>query len=236
MSPKKKILIALLALPVVLIALVVLVVGPWPTYGDSHYQSQGYYREALADIATHAASNEITASPGRLQAGWAKRKMTPEPGVPLGGYSARKNGMKSTGVRDDLHVRALALSDGHDVVVLVGSDMLIIPPNLSAAVREQVAARSGLNADQILFNASHTHCGPGGFMPGVISTMSGGEYDPTLVAFLATSFSDAIVEAREHLEPAALASGSVQAPEYIRNRARDGGPVEIGRASCRERV
>lgn len=226
MSRKKKILITLLVLPLVLIALFVIIVGPWPTYGDSKYQSQTYYRDALANIATHAASSEITANPGALQAGWAKRKITPEVGVPLGGYSGRKNGKKSTGVRDDLYVRALALSDGRDTVVLVGTDMLIIPPNVSKAVREKVAARNGLTGDQILFNASHTHCGPGGFMPGLISTMSGGEYNPVYIDFLIASFVDAIVEAKEHLEPAALASGSVQAPEYIRNRARDGAPVD----------
>lgn len=226
MSRKKKILIAVLLAPVVLAALIVLVVGPWPTYADSKYQSQDYYREALADIAAHAATSEINASPGALQAGWAKRKITPEPGVPLGGYSGRGNDKKSTGVRDDLYVRALALSDGKDLVVLVGSDMLIIPPNLSEAVRDRCATQAGLTGDQILFNASHTHCGPGGFMPGMISKLSGGEYDPGLIDFLVASFADAIVEAREHLEPASLASGSVQAPEYIRNRVRDGGTVD----------
>lgn len=226
MSRKKKIIIALLATPVFLAGVFVLIVGPWPTYVDSAYQSQSYYRDALADIASHATASEITPRPGHLQAGWAKRKITPELGSPLGGYSARKNGMKSTGVRDDLYVRAMALSDGRDTVVLVGSDMLIIPPNLSAAVRDRVAAQSGLTPDQILFNASHTHCGPGGFMPGFISKMSGGEYDPALIEYLVTSFTDAIVTANAHLEPAALASGSVQAPEYIRNRARDGAPVD----------
>lgn len=226
MSRTKKIVSALLATPLVLALLFVVIVGPWPSYKDSQYQSQDYYQEALADIATHAAFSEITATPAKLQAGWAKRKFTPEPGAPMGGYSGRGNDKKSIGVRDDLYVRALALSDGRDTVVLVGSDMLIIPPNISAAVREGVAARNGLTGDQILFNASHTHCGPGGFMPGIISTMSGGEYDPTLIDFIVANFVDAIVEAQEHLEPASLASGSVQAPEYIRNRARDGGPVD----------
>lgn len=226
MSRKKKIIISLLAVPVILAALFVLIVGPWPTYSDSRYQSQAYYRDALADIAKHAATSELTSSPGALQAGWAKRKITPEPGVPLGGYSGRKNGKKSTGVRDDLYVRALALSDGRDTVILVGSDMLIIPPNLSEAVRERCAAEAGLTGDQILFNASHTHCGPGGFMPGMISAMSGGEYDPVFIDFLVASFADAIVEAQKRLEPASLASGSVTAPQFIRNRARDGAPVD----------
>lgn len=225
MSRKKKILIGLLVTPLVFVALFLLVVGPWPTYGDSRFHEQGYYRQSVEDLAAQAAANEITDTPGPLQAGWAERKITPEVGVPMGGYSGRGNEKRSTGVRDDLYVRALAFSDGRDKIVLVGSDMLIIPPNLSAAVRERVAP-TGLNPSQILFNASHTHCGPGGFMPGLISEISGGEYDPALIEFLATAFAEAITEAYEKLAPAALASGSVEAPQFIRNRARETGIVD----------
>ncbi len=226
MSRKKKILITLALMPAVLAVLFVLLIGPWPVYKDSNYADQSYYRKAMAAIGEEAAQNSFTANPGRLQAGWAKRRITPAVGVPMGGYSARKNEKKSIGVRDDLYVRAMALSDGVDTVVLVGSDMLIIPPNLSEAVRENVAAQSGLTANQILFNASHTHCGPGGFMPGLASKISGGAFDPALVQYLVTGFTEAIVEAVGAMEPAALASGSVDAPQYIRNRMRDGGTVD----------
>jgi len=225
-SKKKKVFIALAAVPVILAVLFVLIIGPWPTYSNSDYSEQRYYREALAAIANTAAQNTLSSAPGPLQAGWSKRPITPPVGTPMGGYSARPGGKESQGVRDDLYVRALALSDGVDEVVLVGSDMLIIPPNLSEAVRNRVAATTGLSAHQILFNASHTHCGPGAFMPGLASRLSGGEFDPGLVEFLATQFSDAIVEASQQLEPAALASGSVDAEAYIRNRMRDGGTVD----------
>lgn len=226
MSRKKKILIALAATPVLLAILFVLIVGPWPTYRNSNYTEQGYYREAMTAIANTAAQNTLSQEPGRLLAGWAKQPITPPVGTPMGGYSARPGGKESQGVRDDLYVRALTLSDGVDRVVLVGSDMLIIPPNLSEAVRNQVAAQTGLEAHQVLFNASHTHCGPGAFMPGLASRLSGGEFDPGLVQFLTTQFADAIVAASEQLEPAALASGSVDAEAYIRNRMRDGATVD----------
>ena len=226
MTRKKKTLLGILAVPLVLMFLFVLLVGPWPTYRDSRYQEAAFYREAMDAIRVAAARNDRTAAPGPLQAGWASRKITPPVGAPLGGYGARKDGMRSTGVRDDLYVRALALSDGTDTVVIVGSDMLIIPPNLSGAVRERVGAEAGLTANQVLFNASHTHCGPGGFMPGMVSRLSGGEYDPALIEALIQSFAEAIVEAKANLEPASLASGGVDAPEYIRNRMRDGAPVD----------
>lgn len=226
MTRKKKVLLGLCGAPFLMAAVFVAAVGPWPVYRDSAYQTRGYYRSAMAALDTHAAQCNLTAEPGPLQAGWASRKITPEIGVPLGGYSARKNEKKSTGVRDDLYVRAMALSDGVDTVVIVGSDMLIIPPNVSAAVRDAVATQCGLTPDQILFNASHTHCGPGGFMPGLASKISGGAYDANLVAMLVDGFTGAIVEAAQSMEPASLASGSADAPEYIRNRMRDGAPVD----------
>jgi len=225
-SRKKKLLIALAATPALAAALFVLLIGPWPTYGDSQYARQAYYRDAMAAIGDAAAENTLSADPDRLRAGWAKRPITPPVGTPLGGYSGRAGGKNSTGVRDELYVRALALSDGVDVAVLVGSDMLIIPPNLSGAVREKVAAGAGLSERQILFNASHTHCGPGAFMPGLISRISGGDFDPGLIDMLVARFTEAVLEALDRLEPAALASGSVDAPQYIRNRVRDGAPVD----------
>lgn len=226
MSRKKKLLYSLLLTPVVMAVLFVIVVGPWPVYRDSTYATQDYYARAMAAIENRAGDNTLTPEPGRLHAGWAKRIITPPVGAPMGGYSGRKNEKKSTGVRDDLHVRAMALSDGVDTVVLVGSDMLIIPPNLSDAVRANVAGAAGLRPSQVLFNASHTHCGPGGFMPGLASKVSGGAYDPDLVRFLVVAFTEAIVEAASALEPASLAAGSVDAPQYIRNRMREGAPVD----------
>ena len=38
----------------------------------------------------------------------------------------------------------MALSDGKDTVVLIGSDMLIIPPNISQMVRERVGEKTPL--------------------------------------------------------------------------------------------
>lgn len=227
MKRLKKILFVLVAVVALVAIAFVLLIGPWPTYKDSGYQSAAYYRVAMENIRAQAALSDRTASPGPLQAGWAERKLTPFIGAPMGGYGARsKYGFTSTGVRDDLYVRALSLSDGADTVVLVGSDMLIVPPNVSSAVREEVAAQCGLTPSQILFNASHTHCGPGGFMPGLASKFSGGDYDESLVNAISAAFTEAIVEAHGAMEPAALAAGGVDAPEYIRNRMRDGAPVD----------
>ena len=220
MSKLRKILAFVLVLTGLGIALFLVVIGPWPVYRDSQYQGTQYYVDALTAIEAAAALSENTESPGRLHAGWAVRSITPEALPALAGYSARPGDKRATGVRDPVEVRVLVLSDEVDTAVLVGADLLIIPPNVAELVRTRAAAEMGLDASNILLNASHTHCGPGGFAPGYASAMAAGPYDEAMPAFLADAMVEAIRAARENLAPARLGSGTVDVPELIRNRTR----------------
>jgi hypothetical protein len=158
---------------------------------------------------------------GDLAAGWAKASIT-IPGVPLAGFDERK-GKPSTGVHDDCYVKALALSDGADDVVIVGSDMLIVPENLADAVRAQVTAKTKLKAENILLNSSHTHSGVGAWGPGYSGSKIGGEFNENVLKQLTDAFVTAIIDAHDRMEPASLGYGSVSVPEYIRNRTREAG-------------
>lgn len=221
MARLKKIAVGLLIGFVALAALFVLVVGPWPVYRSTNYAEKAYFHEAMAAITAQAAANDYTAAPGRLHAGWARRPITPEVGTPLAGYSARGLTHHSTGVRDELYVTTLAFSDGKDTAVLVGADILITPPHIADAVREAVAARTPLTADDLLFNASHTHCGPGGLGRGLAMRVTAGQYVPEVTDLLTDAYTEAIVEAYEKLAPARIAGGRIDAPQFIRNRVRD---------------
>jgi neutral ceramidase len=217
---KKKLLIAG-AVVVILLALVVLVVGPWPAYSASDVTRKGFYQRNVAAIQAEVDPTEVDGQPGQLCAGWAKRPISPPIGTPLAGFGDRK-GKPSTGVHDELFVKALFLTDQANRAVFVAADMLIIPENLAEMVRERVANQTAKPADIILFNASHTHSGPGGWAPGFVGSQFSGEYDESILEFLARQFTDAIVEANGNASGhAALGSGSVNADTYIRNRARE---------------
>jgi Neutral/alkaline non-lysosomal ceramidase, N-terminal len=218
----KKVIVAVLLVIVNLVALAVTVIGPWPAYSASDVSSASYFQHAVAAIDADFDPAAVSTPPTRLQAGWASRSITPPVGTPLAGFGDRK-GKPSTGVHDELHVKALALSDGADTVVLVGSDMLIMPENVTDLIRQRVSGETSLTSDSILFNASHSHSGPGAFAPGVVSKMFSGEYDPAVPELLVNAFSEAIVEASNALEPAAWADGSADASAFIRNRTRDAG-------------
>lgn len=217
----KRILLGLVIFVAVATALFLICIGPWPVYGPDDFTQESYYTEALAAIDAGAAQSTLSATPGQLMAGWAHRIMTPNVGVPMGGYGARGDGKKSRGVRDELKARAIAFSDGVDTVVLLGTDMLIMPPNIAEMTVAKVSAAVPLTDNDIYFGASHTHCGPGGFAPGLASKISGGDYDPAVPEFLSATFADAIIEAYKSMKPAQVAHGFVDAPQFIRNRTRD---------------
>ncbi len=225
----KKILLGFGAALLTVAVLFVVCIGPWPTY-SSGFEGTSYYANDLAAIDRNAQLNKITASPGRLQAGWGVCLMNPDAGLPMAGYGARQNikeylfGDKptflATGVHDDLHVKALALGDGNDVTVIVGADMLLVPPNIAEAVRREVARQTPLTANNILFGASHTHDGPGGWGPGLAAFVTGGKYSPKVVTFLTAAFTKAIVDAYKTMGPAKMAHGGFNADQFIHNRAR----------------
>jgi neutral ceramidase len=209
----------------------VVVVGPWPVYKDSEYKTAAYYKEALQSIDQAASKTGIGERQGTLTAGWAARDITPKVGVPMGGYGGRPNGKRSTGVHDPLVVKAIALSDGKDTVVLVGSDMLQTLPNLLELIESKVGAKTPLTPRHILYHSSHSHCGPGGLAPGLAANVCYGKYDPAVVEFLSGQFAGAIIEAWQKRAPAKLANGVLDIPEFIRNRTRSA-PVDSALNFC----
>jgi hypothetical protein len=224
MKRRSRFLLIPTAFCVVVAGCFVTLIGPWPTY-KSGFKDKPYYKEALAAIAQHGKLSSHSSAIGRFEAGWGSRSITPPIGTPLAGFGDRR-GKPSTGVHDEIFVKALAVSDGTDKAVIVGADMLIIPENVAEMVRTRVSEQTTLTANDILFNASHNHSGPGAFAPGFASKAFNGPYDPNIPGFLAGAFTEAIVEACQSLEPARFMHGSVDAPEYIRNRTRRDGTVD----------
>lgn len=93
-----------------------------------------------------------------LQAGYAKRDITPEVGVFLAG-----NGLKyqSEAVHDRLFARAVVLKWNDEWVAMVSCDLLSIEPKHVANVRCLLRSAGVGKPDHVFISCTHTHNGPG---------------------------------------------------------------------------
>ncbi len=224
-SHSRRRLAILLGSSAFLLVLILLCVGPWPTYGVTDLDTSPSFRQALAAIDRSAAESHLTADPAPLIAGWAEMPLIVPPGGPMAGYGDRQ-GKPATGLHDPLDIGALVLGDGVDAAVIVTADLLIVPQNVAERVRSRVDQQLSLTASQILFSASHTHSGPGGFAPGWVGEQFAGAYDEEIVELLTATMVAVIQQAWENRGPARLAQGKTAVPGLVANRAHPGAAVD----------
>ena len=100
---------------------------------------------------------------GKLRIGWASADLTPEDPVVLTGFSRAR---VSEGVMDPITATVLAIESGKDggkanSVIMVSCDIISISDELLDRVRVRVKeALPEIDANAVVLNATHTHCGP----------------------------------------------------------------------------
>ena len=117
-------------------------------------------RKFLSAVAALGlTSRGLALSTPGWQAGVATIDITPGTSLWMAGFAARTQ--PSQGVAMPLHAKALALKTGdHPTVVLVTADLLGVTARMTDRVASMVQRRHRLRRRDLLFNASHTHCGP----------------------------------------------------------------------------
>lgn len=102
-----------------------------------------------------------------LNAGAAKRKVTPPVWVPYLTSSGNGTNAPFAGVHDDLYARAVVYDNGRAAAAVLAVDSLgydnaILGPqrNFTRELRERVAAKTGLEPEAVMLAASHTHSAP----------------------------------------------------------------------------
>lgn len=113
----------------------------------------------LGSGSLHAG--ELAEAVGSMEwkVGVEKVNITPQQSMWMAGYAARDR--PSEGTLHDLWAKALAFEDaGGQQAVLVTSDLIRWPKDLSDRIRDRVEDQFGLTRAQILLNSSHTHTGP----------------------------------------------------------------------------
>ena len=166
---------------------------------------------------------------GSLSAGAAKVEITPKVGTPLAGY-LKRHGKPSTGIRDPLYVRTLALSDGQDKLLLISADLLVFPQPMAERLLKRITKEHSIPRQSIVLAATHTHSGSGGIATGLLHEQVFGRYDPDLEEGIASRTLWSVRQALERLKP--VQWGHSREGEILRgfveNRADPQGPVDAG--------
>ncbi|HZT30128.1 MAG TPA: neutral/alkaline non-lysosomal ceramidase N-terminal domain-containing protein [Bryobacteraceae bacterium] len=156
--------------------------------------------------------------------------ITPSKSIWMAGYAARKH--SSEGALQPIHAKALALEDRSGrPAVLVTTDLLGLTAKVAGNIAERAEKQYHLTRDRLMFNSSHTHCGP------VIDRMLAVAYDLTPQQWAdiddyTRALEDKIVgvigAALNGMHPARLSFGHTQAG-FAKNRRTSfdpNGPVD----------
>ena len=149
--------------------------------------------------------------------GAAKRSTDPLPEhgrLCLGGYGSCPDGggRTMTGIKDPMFARALAISNKDDGLILVHTTNIGFFASYKTIagvgvyhLRQEVARRTGLPAEQVIVQADHSHSGPDtvGIWGGV---------PPAWIEYMQKQAVDAAVEAWQARRPARLYSGATDGP------------------------
>lgn len=113
----------------------------------------GVLGAAAAPLA--AAQRSVPA----FRAGAAAVDITPQDSLWMAGFARRK--LPAQGTALPLHAKGLALQSGREApLVLVTVDLLGLTARITDRAAALIRQRHGIPRENILFNASHTHCGP----------------------------------------------------------------------------
>jgi hypothetical protein len=108
---------------------------------------------------TVSASEDTAQQAGEWRAGVATRDITPQQPLRMAGYANRKE--PAEGAEQQLYAKALAIADAEGRrVVFVTLDLVGVTERLRKNVAARVEQKHALTAENLVMNASHTHCGP----------------------------------------------------------------------------
>ncbi len=176
-------------------------------------------RARLAVALLFAAS---AAHGGELHAGFGTAPLPAPAGGPLGGYGGLFD-RSADGALDPPEARALVLARDGLRVGIVALDIVIARP----ALRELLWPRAReLGLDPVIVVATHTHSGPGGYLPGFVAErVTAGSFDAETPRALAGAAADALALATADHAPTRVVSGET-ALALARNRRLPDGPRE----------
>ena len=199
--------------------LLLLGIATLTTVDRSPVQDHSSYQSTFADLDTSTWSSSTSS---HWLGGWAAVNVTPAQPAELVGYSPRG---PYTFVQDSSHVKALTLSNGKSSIAWLNYELLIVHPQLAEQVRTG-AQKAGISLDQLIFTATHTHSGMGGYMPGMVGSLAFGGYDEQVVKQLVAGSVRALQTAIASQDTVTIAYKKTSVSDLVSNRFVKGGPTD----------
>ncbi|MGQ9733069.1 MAG: neutral/alkaline non-lysosomal ceramidase N-terminal domain-containing protein [Candidatus Zipacnadales bacterium] len=148
--------------------------------------------------------------------GFAHVDITPPIGCAMQGYAMREH--PALGVADPLYGRAMVIESAGERLAIVGTDLIGVTGELTAAVREIVERECGITGEAVLVSGSHTHWGPALWPPGYLPEHLERTFRPEYTEELALKLAMAVVLADRRRQPAKIGGGSGWNPLISYNR------------------
>ena len=189
------------------------------TVDRSPKEDSSFYKNTVAALASSTWSSSTSS---HWLGGWATVNVTPTQPAELVGYSPRG---PYTFVQDSSHVKALILCNGKSSIAWLNYELLIVHPQLAEQVRAGVQ-EAGISLDQLIFTATHTHSGMGGYMPGMVGSLAFGGYDEQVVEQLVAGSVRALQTALTTQDTVTIAYKKTSVSDLVSNRFTKGGPTD----------
>jgi len=174
--------------------------------------------------------------PECLNAGAATVALTPPAGAPLAGYGGSGRRLlfpdvlglypyafwfrPSEGTLDPLFARALVLVRGPARVAWAAVDLVAVDRSFTREVNERLRG-AGLAPVTLIVSASHTHSGPGAFVPSALwAFIAVDRFHTEVRSALVDAVVRAIIQAEAGKAPARVAAFSLEAPNVTVGRLR----------------
>lgn len=201
------------------VVLVVIGLVTLTTVDRAPIQDQDFYKETLErlDETTFSYSQGET-----WIAGWSSVNMTPAEPAALVGYAPRG---KYEFVQDSSYVKALTLSNGKTRIAWLNYELLIVHPTLATQLQSAIK-EAELPLDQVIFTATHTHSGMGGYMPGPMGEIAFGGFEQRVVDLMVSSSLSALQTAIASQDTVTITYRKSDAGDLVANRFVKEGPKD----------
>lgn len=214
----KKILIAIACIVFVILFFLAISILPIKRYD---YHTQNFYR-VMMDRLDSLNRKDDTQVKGNFSIGYSTVNITPAKRTATAGYGNRK-GKLFTSVHDSIFIRTVVITNGKTKVAIVSADLLIIPPTVTLLLPQSLPP--GFTLDNTYLSAIHSHNSIGNWAPGLTEFIYG-DYDETIVRFIADKINESIVVASKSMLPSTLKTAHIPFNAAVNNRLDDDAPVD----------